>query len=498
MASDQPERKLAAILAADVVGFSRLAGTDEERTLARLRALRSDLIDPTIEVYRGRVVKRTGDGVLVEFRSVVDAVRCAIEVQSGMVERNAGLPPERRIDFRIGVHLGDVVEETDGDLMGDGVNIAARLEGIAEPGMICLSEDAYRQVRARLDVAVADLGNRELKNIALPIRVYSLAVGNVAHSDTVASASRKKVLPAIAGIIALIALSGVATWRFMNVEKLVAPDAPRATAAEKGAKADGPSTAHLLADQLFRRGDQAFDKRKYAEAKPLYQEAADQGSAGAMNALGVLYQNGWGVDRDFAEAMRWYRKSADLGYGWAQSNVGEMFRQGLGVDHDYAEAMRWYRKAADKGNAGGQNGIGLLFQFGLGVGQDYTEALRWFRMSANQGYSWGQTNVGSFYRQGFVVGQDYAEAMRCDGIGWLPIKAIPEGRTASASSMITGLGSQRTTARRWSGIRRPRIKVTTGGKRMSDTCTPSAMGLRKIAQLVVLGFKKPRRAAGRS
>src|ERR1700722_2740324 len=135
-------RKLAAILVSDVVGYSRLTGTDEDRTLARLRALRSDLIDPTVAVHNGRVVKRTGDGSLIEFRSVVDAVRCAIEVQNGMVERNAGLPPERRIEFRVGIHLGDVVEESDGDLMGDGVNIAARLERVANPGAICLSEDA--------------------------------------------------------------------------------------------------------------------------------------------------------------------------------------------------------------------------------------------------------------------------------------------------------------------------------------------------------------------
>src|SRR5580693_4583309 len=161
-------RKLAAILAADVVGYSRLAGADEDRTLARLRALRSDLIDPTVAVHNGRVVKRTGDGSIIEFRSVVDAVRCAIEVQNGMVERNAGLPPERRIEFRVGIHLGDVVEESDGDLMGDGVNIAARLEGIAKPGAICISEDAYRQVKARLDLMVSDLGPTELKNIAEP------------------------------------------------------------------------------------------------------------------------------------------------------------------------------------------------------------------------------------------------------------------------------------------------------------------------------------------
>jgi class 3 adenylate cyclase/TolB-like protein len=179
-------RKLAAILVADVVGYSRLAGADEERTLARLRALRSDLIDPIISVHRGRVVKRTGDGSIIEFRSVVDALRCAIEVQNGIVKRNAGLPPEKRIEFRVGVHLGDVVDESDGDLMGDGVNIAARLQGVAQPGAICLSEDAYRQVRDKVEVSFADLGDKTLKNIARPVRVFE--VGPAAISAWRASA----------------------------------------------------------------------------------------------------------------------------------------------------------------------------------------------------------------------------------------------------------------------------------------------------------------------
>jgi TolB-like protein/class 3 adenylate cyclase len=194
-------RKLAAILAADVVGYSRLAGSDEDRTLARLRALRSDLIDPTIAVHHGRVVKRTGDGALVEFRSVVDAVRCALEIQNAMVERNAGVPAERRIEFRIGIHLGDVVEESDGDLMGDGVNIAARLEGIARPGAICLSEDAYRQVRARLGHEVNDLGQIQLKNIVEPVRVYALLVGLPAQAKAVAPvepATEEKPAPRLA------------------------------------------------------------------------------------------------------------------------------------------------------------------------------------------------------------------------------------------------------------------------------------------------------------
>src|SRR6202162_3644650 len=182
-------RKLAAILVTDIVGYSRLAAADEERSLARLRALRSDLIDPTISVHRGRVVKRTGDGAIVEFRSVVDAVRCAIELQHGLAERNAGLPTERRIDFRIGIHLGDVVEESDGDLMGDGVNIAARLEGIAKPGAICLSEDAYRQVKGRLDLKVSDLGPTQLKNIAEPVRAFLLQIGLPAQAKPAARAT---------------------------------------------------------------------------------------------------------------------------------------------------------------------------------------------------------------------------------------------------------------------------------------------------------------------
>jgi adenylate cyclase len=203
-------RKIAAILVADVVGYSRLAGADEDRTLSRLRGLRSDLIDPAIAAHHGRIVKRTGDGNLIEFRSVVDAVRCAIEMQSGMAERNAGLPAERRIEFRVGIHLGDVVEESDGDLMGDGVNIAARLEGIANPGAICLSEDAYRQVKGRLDLAVSDLGPTLLKNIADPVRVYSLEVGKPAQvraTKPAAPKQRSMFMLLAAGIVALVVIT---------------------------------------------------------------------------------------------------------------------------------------------------------------------------------------------------------------------------------------------------------------------------------------------------
>jgi TolB-like protein/class 3 adenylate cyclase len=196
-------RKIAAILAADVVGFSRMASADEDRTLARLRALRADLIDPTIAGQNGHVFKRTGDGALVEFRSVVEAVRCGITIQNAMIERNVGTPADQRIEFRIGIHLGDVVEESDGDLMGDGVNIAARLEGIAEPGAICLSEDAYRQVKARLDLAVTDLGPTQLKNIADSIRVYSLQVGAPAQAKPASTPATQKSAPPRLSIVVL-------------------------------------------------------------------------------------------------------------------------------------------------------------------------------------------------------------------------------------------------------------------------------------------------------
>ena len=171
MAEQRVERRLAAVLAADVAGYSRLMGADEEGTLARLNAHRTEFLEPTIAEYHGRVVKRTGDGVLVEFGSAVDAARCAIKVQQGMRQRNADVPPDQRIEIRVGVHIGDIIVEG-GDIFGDGVNIAARLESIAEPGGICISDDAFRQVRGKVNAIFKDTGEHRLKNIEQPVRVY--------------------------------------------------------------------------------------------------------------------------------------------------------------------------------------------------------------------------------------------------------------------------------------------------------------------------------------
>jgi len=176
LASDRVERRLSAILAADIAGYGRLMGADEEGTLTQMKAHRRALVDPKIEEHRGRIVKTTGDGLLVEFASVVDAVRCAVDIQRGMVERNAELANDKRIEFRIGVNVGDIIIDA-GDIFGDGVNVAARLEGLAEPGGICVSARVQEDVRGRLDIAFADEGEQKLKNIAWPVRVYRVELG---------------------------------------------------------------------------------------------------------------------------------------------------------------------------------------------------------------------------------------------------------------------------------------------------------------------------------
>jgi TolB-like protein/class 3 adenylate cyclase len=171
LSKERVERRLAAILAADIAGYSRLMGANEEGTLAQLKSIRTALVDPAIATHRGRIVKTTGDGMLIEFASAVDAVRYAVEIQRSLAEQNSAVPQDQRIEFRIGIHVGDVIFDDD-DIFGDGVNIAARLEGIAEPGGVCMSDDAYRQVRGKVEIACDDMGEQSLKNIAEPMQAW--------------------------------------------------------------------------------------------------------------------------------------------------------------------------------------------------------------------------------------------------------------------------------------------------------------------------------------
>ena len=193
MTAERVERRLAAVLAADVAGYSRLMGRDEEHTLAQLKAFRNTVIDPRIATHRGRIVKTTGDGMLVEYASAVDAARCAVEIQREMAQRNADVPPELRIEFRIGIHVGDIIIDDNDDIFGDGVNIAARLEGIAEPGGVCISDDAHRHIRGRVDVAFDDIGEQNLKNIAEPLRAWRIRFASVSAPAVRSSESATRV-----------------------------------------------------------------------------------------------------------------------------------------------------------------------------------------------------------------------------------------------------------------------------------------------------------------
>ncbi len=259
-------RKLAAILAADIVGFARLTRLDEDRTLALLRVLRDNLIDPTVAAHHGRIVKRTGDGAIVEFRSVVEALFCAIVLLEGVAKRNAGLPPNQHIEFRIGIHLGDVVEESDGDLMGDGINIAARLEGAARPGCICLSEDAYRQVRTRLPRPAVELGRLHLKNIPEPLRAYSLDMNTAPVGSLHRQQSR---VPMAAGALLGVLMVIAASWLLIHLTVTHSPGAPDRTGVPVVAILPfvNASADHQF-DKLVRRVSEKT--REAAESAPIW------------------------------------------------------------------------------------------------------------------------------------------------------------------------------------------------------------------------------------
>ena len=218
MAEDRVQPRLAAIVAADVVGWSRLMGADETGTLATLKAHRKELIDPTLAKFGGRIVKTTGDGVLVEFASAVDAVNCMAEIQAAMVGRNEGVLESKLMQFRVGINLGEIIIDDDGDIFGDGVNIAARLEELAAPGSVNISEDVYRQVHGRLDSALHDLGQQNLKNIANPVRVYRVGESSSA-SPVATAATQKPELPTTVGAIGFDARPAIAVLPFDNMSR---------------------------------------------------------------------------------------------------------------------------------------------------------------------------------------------------------------------------------------------------------------------------------------
>jgi class 3 adenylate cyclase len=235
-------RRLIAIVLIDVAGYSRLMGTDEEGTLARLMGHRDDLLCPTIAGYGGQIVKTTGDGLLAEFDSVVDAVRCLVEIQKSMLLRNKDVPPDQRIEFRGGVNLGDVILK-DGDIFGNGVNVAARLETLAEPGGICVSSQVYEEVVDKIDVGFKDMGERRLKNITHPVRVYQARFdGTIDHGRAAPKGTDRRRALLIAGIALIAAILGasLAAWSLAELRIFLSPKSAPSTL-ERGA-ASGPGT----------------------------------------------------------------------------------------------------------------------------------------------------------------------------------------------------------------------------------------------------------------
>jgi class 3 adenylate cyclase len=245
-AAGQPkvERRLAAILAADVAGYSRLMGMDEEGTLARLKAYRRELIDPKIAEHHGRMVSLTGDGALVEFPSVVGAVRCAVDIQRGMAERNAESPKEKRLEFRIGINIGDIISDGD-DIYGDAVNVAARLESLSAPGELCVSRKVRDEVRDKLDLTFEDMGEQAVKNISRPVRVYRLRADAIAgiparSAQAVAKSPSSRARIFVGGLIDALLIGIGAAWRFWPT--LHAPMSP-APASRSAASAPAVASA---------------------------------------------------------------------------------------------------------------------------------------------------------------------------------------------------------------------------------------------------------------
>jgi len=269
----KPERRLAAVLASDVVGYSRLMEADEEGTLARLRRLREDIIDPAVARHRGRVFKAMGDGLLIEFPSIVEAIACAVAIQQELAESEANAPPERRLRLRIGVNIGDMIGEGE-DVFGDAVNVAARLEGIAEPGGILASAAAFEQVRDRR-FAFEDLGEKKVKNLTRPIRVYRVRAAGMeaeAGPPIAASARRRRVAAIAAASAALaLALAAGAWWRWPTPVPPTAPSRPPAAAAATPPAAPGPPLSPETAEDL-RRGEAALARRELVAARAFFEQ----------------------------------------------------------------------------------------------------------------------------------------------------------------------------------------------------------------------------------
>jgi len=375
------QRHLAAIVAADIVGYSRQMEKDEVGTLGRLRDLRQNLIEPKVAEHRGRVFKTTGDGFLAEFVSVLEAVHCAVDIQRLMAARNLDLPEAGRVQLRIGVNLGDVFHEGD-DVFGDGVNIAARLESIAPPGGIYISRAACDPIRDRLAFDFEDLGEHQVKNIARPIHVYGVRIDGVAEKVIVEPPRRR---PAFSGrvvgtvsILVAIAVVAVLVWTYLPNS----PTNPQVATAPVTQAQPAPAPQSAPAPQ-----PQPPPQPKIDPEVVLWESISSSNNAADFEEYLRKYPNGQFVGLARNRLAELHAPPAATPRPSREVSAAEAVRAGRDafLQKDYAKSFHWYQQAADQGDATAQFWLGYLYAAGIGVPQDLEQARAWMRKAAAAG-----------------------------------------------------------------------------------------------------------------
>jgi class 3 adenylate cyclase/TPR repeat protein len=447
MAATRADRRLAAILVADIVGYSRLIERDEHGTLSRFKAHRKAFVEPLIAEHGGQVVKLTGDGVLCEFPSIVDATHCAILIQRGMTEREKDVPDAERIRFRIGINLGDVIHE-EGDLYGDGVNIAARLEQLAEPGGVAVSGTAYDQMHGKLDLPLAFAGEQRVKNMDRPVRVYRVLLDGRAPARWPVSQSSWQSWPAGAAALALLLVAAVAGgwWWY---EHQAEPGQPAATAGLPQPSSRGAEEPYLASGEPEITPQQLDATLNPSEWQAIqnalrdlgyYQGVTDGRPSYAVRTAIWEFQLAQGVtstgyltvpqmvelhmlsrykhpatalpEFDLADVLR-RSEAGDPEAQRLRAQVHDTWYQDGGLPKDNVQATRWYRKAAEAGDLDAALNLGWLLKEGDGVEPDLAEAVHWLELAVQGGDPGALGGLAELYEHGGKgVRQDRDKAIR--------------------------------------------------------------------------------------
>jgi class 3 adenylate cyclase len=471
---DEPERpsgdslvrKLATILSADVAEFSRLMGEDEEQTLRTFRGHKK-VFEALVAAHRGRIFNTAGDAILAEFASAVEAVRCATDIQAALRTRNDQLPPNRQVRFRIGINLGDVMLHGQ-DLLGDGVNVAARLQTAAEPGGICISGSVHDQISNKLSLSFLSLGEMNFKNIQVPVRTFSIThaqgLGDLPSRKPRGAGNRSPKWIA-AGLLLLAVLASGSYWAYTARERSKAeparviataaqpevtrreappasepevktaeaprqpnPAVPAATQraprkepktgvhdttrvpVEPGTAASHPAAPSTSAEELFDQGRSAYKENQFSQAAELYRKSCDGGERKGCHDLGLMYYRGEGVAKDLHRSADLYKRACDAGGTGGCLDLGLMYLRGDGVPKDLNRAADFYRRACDAGAPPGCTDLGRMYNDGKGVAKDLNRAADLFKRACDGGGPGGCLSLAVMYEHGRGVPKDLSRA----------------------------------------------------------------------------------------